>query len=936
VAWSDDGARIVSGRWDKTVRVWDASTGKELLTLKGHTGSVNGVALSADARRIISGGGEVKVWDAGPGAALSLAVASGWSLSVAVSGDGSRLVNGGQDGAVTVWDTRTGERLVLKGHSLAARSVAVSEDGSRIVSGSEDGAVKVWDGRSGKQLRSLLGHSHGVLCVALSGDGSRIVSGNWDKTIKVWDGRSGELLLSRPAHAAEVRCVAISADGSRIASGSLDGSVKVWDGRSGKKLLALTGDTGAINSVALSADGSRLVSGSGSRVLSGRIDGAMKVWDTRSGKELLALSGHSAGISSVALSADGTRIVSGAFTDVKVWDARTGKQLLSFGGHTGFVNSVALSADERCIVSGDSFGNVKVWRAIAEQDHVFLRGPTAPVRSVALSTDGKQLLAQDDRGKVFAWSAVSGQSLPDAPARLPVAARTIDIEGKLRVSLEEGRVRVVFPEAQRQWQARDRALLERLSAFDPRWHRRQSEGAVEAGDDFAAAYHLERLLREQPWDAALHVRQASALARLGRHQQAATHLMHALFLNPRVSLWPVDPEAAKRGDRAAEAGDWPRAVREFQLAVRQPQAPASSLSNLLLAQLAGGDTEGARQTMTEVAQRLRVEKDPRALRMLAYHAQAAPWGKEAGALLEHARSNLAPQRNASTLHRHGVALYRAGRFAEAEAELAASVKAHGKGGYVDTWLFQAMTARQLGKHDEALRLLARFEKRHARQKFPTWQQRTYWEVLLAEARKTVHTPPPMPRLGMNERPANEVEHLISGGSRPVRGARGRAQDHLADVVEGERLQDLVEPVREPVEVAGLLDFLEHVVERLVPEARLQQLDQACPLGRHAPFLAPLTQPLAQSFFVSLVLPPLDDGRLLHLPSLDCDAPPVRRSPSHSWGPEARRGSSGGRRRRRAPPGPCRTSPRGGRGRWSARPSGARPRAARFGSASATV
>jgi WD40 repeat protein len=72
VAFSPDGRRLASASPDQTVRVWDAATGQELLTLKGHTSHVNGVAFSPDGRRLASAGG----WDA-TGKEL-LASAGGW------------------------------------------------------------------------------------------------------------------------------------------------------------------------------------------------------------------------------------------------------------------------------------------------------------------------------------------------------------------------------------------------------------------------------------------------------------------------------------------------------------------------------------------------------------------------------------------------------------------------------------------------------------------------------------------------------------------------------------------------------------------------------------------------------------------------------------------------------------------------------------------
>src|SRR5262249_32681266 len=100
---------------------------------------------------------------------------------------------------------------------------------------------------------------------------------------------------------------------------------------------------------------------------------------------------------------------------------------------------------------------------------------------------------------------------------------------------------------------------------------------------------------------------------------------------------------------------------------------------------------------------------------------------------------------ASTLQHHGAALYRAGRYDEAHRVLQGSVEAQGKGGFVDTRLFLAMTCKRLRRHDEAARLLARFEAWHERQQFTAWQDPVRWQALLAEARQLTNAPPPMPR-----------------------------------------------------------------------------------------------------------------------------------------------------------------------------------------------
>src|SRR5262249_13257473 len=65
VAYSPDGKRLANPSGDNTVKVWDAQTGQELSTLRGHTGQVNSVAYSPDGKHLASASLDktVKVWE---------------------------------------------------------------------------------------------------------------------------------------------------------------------------------------------------------------------------------------------------------------------------------------------------------------------------------------------------------------------------------------------------------------------------------------------------------------------------------------------------------------------------------------------------------------------------------------------------------------------------------------------------------------------------------------------------------------------------------------------------------------------------------------------------------------------------------------------------------------------------------------------------------
>ncbi len=268
VCYSPNGKGIVSGG-DGGLKVWDAHTGKHLVTLK-----------------------------APPGARLGVS-------SVCYSPDGTRLVSGSLDGTLKVWDTLTGKHLLnFKGHASWVNSVAYSPDGRRLASGSEDDTVKLWDAATGRNLLTLNGHMHGVRSVLYSPDGKRIVSASQDMMLKVWDAGTGRDLLTLRGHTSGVTAVAFSPDSRRIVSGSRDKTLKVWDAVTGQHLLTLNGHTAEVTSVAYRPDGRHIVSGSEDRTV--------KVWYALTGQDLLSCDFHAGRVQSVCYSPDGRRIASGS------------------------------------------------------------------------------------------------------------------------------------------------------------------------------------------------------------------------------------------------------------------------------------------------------------------------------------------------------------------------------------------------------------------------------------------------------------------------------------------------------------------------------------------------------------------------------------------------------------------------------------------------
>jgi WD40 repeat protein len=400
VAFSPDGKTIASASGDKTVKLWDAATGKEITTLKGHSSGVSSVAFSPDGKTIASASWDntVKLWDAATGTEINtLKGHSNAVYSVAFSPDGKTIASASDDKTVKLWDAATGKYFTtLKGHSFVVWGVAFSPDGKTIASASWDNTVKLWDAATGTEINTLKGHSNAVYSVAFSPDSKTIASASVDKTVKLWDAATGRYFTTLKGHSDAVYSVAFSPDSKTIASASFDGTVKLWDAATGKYFTTLKGHSDKVLSVAFSPDGKTIASAS--------FDGTVKLWDAATGKEIITLKGHRFWVYSVAFSPDGKTIASAsADKTVKLWDSATGKEIITLKGHSDGVISVAFSPDGKTIASASFDGTVKLWNAATGKEITTLKGHSDGVNSVAFSPDGKTIASASSDKTVKLW-----------------------------------------------------------------------------------------------------------------------------------------------------------------------------------------------------------------------------------------------------------------------------------------------------------------------------------------------------------------------------------------------------------------------------------------------------------------------------------------------------------------------------------------------------
>jgi WD40 repeat protein/serine/threonine protein kinase len=460
VSLSADGRWALSGSDDKTLRLWEVSTGRCLRTFEGHTGWVKSVCLSADGRWALSGSEQrygkhndntLRLWEVSTGRCLRIFEGHTEGVkSVSLSADGRWALSGSWDKTLRLWEVSTGRCLrTFEGHTLSVNSVCLSADGRWVLSGSGK-TLQLFEVSTGRCLRTFEGHTEPVLSVSLSADGRWALSGSYDKTLRLWEIATGRCMRTFEGHRGDVKSVSLSADGRWTLSGSgfldIDNTLRLWEVSTGRCLRTFEGHTNTVLSVCLSVNGHWALSGSRDKTLRlwelpcgqeasmvcspqlSRVWATTELAQVQSQVATLLKQGETAlaaGRFRVALSAvNEARCLPGyerAPSIIEAWTnlARFCRRISfratwflgAFKEKTASVKSICLSEDGRWALSGDADTALRLWDVRTGSCIRSFEGPVGGVSSICLSADELWALSADADNALSLWEVSTGHCL---------------------------------------------------------------------------------------------------------------------------------------------------------------------------------------------------------------------------------------------------------------------------------------------------------------------------------------------------------------------------------------------------------------------------------------------------------------------------------------------------------------------------------------------
>ncbi len=367
ISFSKDG-KYAAEDFDRSISIWEISTGKTISAFKLKESLANVFAFSPDLRRLLSAtysSRTIKLLNTISGEQIG---ELGGGINIqgrpVFLPDGQTVLSTSGN-VLTFWDMSSGgKNKELKFNVKRINDIAITQDGKYALTGSgefggiSDNTTRLWDISSGAEIRKFTGHTNGVISVNMSQDGKRVISGSWDGTLRVWDLASGREIRRFSSKSIDnFSSVSFSADNNYAIAAATDTKdiynvkcfQKVFDITSGRETASIL--TGC-NSPGYSPDNMF--------VFTNEAEG-YGLYELPSLKKRKTLRIPSSAYLNVSPNTEMIANASSTKGVIELYDISSERLIRSFKGHSGALGSAAFSKNGKYLVSTSGDGTVKIW-----------------------------------------------------------------------------------------------------------------------------------------------------------------------------------------------------------------------------------------------------------------------------------------------------------------------------------------------------------------------------------------------------------------------------------------------------------------------------------------------------------------------------------------------------------------------------------------------
>jgi len=444
IAVSSDSNYVATGSRDKSAKLWEMHTGREVRSFLGHEATVTSIEFTRDGKYLISGSNDktIRIWDVVSGKEMFSIQTDDIVTDIAidpkmkffaVAGYG----NSGYGDSSTIYDFKS-RKVIRKIHTSADKGLgtgvdlAISPDGRWISFGEDNRMVNLYQTSDWKKVHSFTFESG--YC---GGCGSRSVFSPDSKSLylasnkgplRKYDVASLRLLKTYDQSAEELTGLAVSSDGKKIAR-STEKEVTVWGESKGDSIASIIApEQGDFHEIAFTLNGTNLIIASDNNTAI--------VWNTVDKKLQRSLTGFlnqrdKGGLdydpnfywqsaiakyvrfkNALLISKDGKTLIKGKFgAKVKRWDIATGKTIMEYAGHKKAVLCYDLSRDGKRLLTGGGDGKIMLWDLETGDSLQQISTYREPIFDIHFNSDETQVASSSWDGTMKIHDLTTGKLL---------------------------------------------------------------------------------------------------------------------------------------------------------------------------------------------------------------------------------------------------------------------------------------------------------------------------------------------------------------------------------------------------------------------------------------------------------------------------------------------------------------------------------------------